>query len=350
MNYERGESKLAKAVKDEDLIKKLEKEEEEYKPRKRINLRQLAKMLLELQPKIGFKVSSRGWCYQLEGFGMITKGEFDRIQRAINICRKRGYIPIDFVLVDETRVFDGVETPEEKSPSEMLKSYIRAVMQAEEYYTPDWWEGEEYYIQMMVEKIDLRTLFTPVCKMFHIPIATARGWSDINQRARMAWRFRDAEKLGLKPVLMYCGDHDPWGLEISDKLKKNLWDIYRGTGWNPHRLIVDRFGLNYDFIMENDLTWIENLESSSGKPPDMYNPIVIRYVRKYGIKKVEANALVVRPEQGRELCRKAVEKYLGEDAVDRFIAKKDEIREKFDELREETGVQEALEKALDTLE
>ncbi len=38
------------------------------------------------------------------------------------------------------------------------------------------------------------------------------------------------------------------------------------------------------------------------------------YIREYGVRKVEANVLVVRPEAGRELCRQTILQYLSADA------------------------------------
>lgn len=40
-------------------------------------LREFAAELERISDTIGFKISARGWCYQLEGFGLITKAEFD---------------------------------------------------------------------------------------------------------------------------------------------------------------------------------------------------------------------------------------------------------------------------------
>jgi hypothetical protein len=123
---------------------------------------------------------------------------------------------------------------------------------------------------MVVEKIDLKTLFGPICDVYHIPIATSKGWSSVSQRAEYARRFKEAEDDGLKCVLLYCGDHDPDGLRISDFLRGNLEQLRYirwgdGTdGYDPSNLIIDRFGLNYDFIEANNLTWIENLITGSG--------------------------------------------------------------------------------------
>ena len=315
-------------------------------------LRQFADQLTEIDKKTGFKVSSRGWCYQLEGYGVITKGEFSRVNNLINECRKNGMLPIDFVAEESARKFEEVTKPSwhDETPEEALKSWIQATINAGDQYTPDYWDGEEYYIQMLVEKVDLVTLFKPVCKEFNIPIATSKGWSSILQRAEMAKRFKEMEENGNIPVLLYAGDHDPFGLAISDYLLKNLWDVCRGTGWDPTNLIIDRFGINYEFIIENDLTWIDNLETGSGKMPNIGNPIVSRYIESYGERKVEANAIVTNPKAGRDLCRNAIIKYLGEGVGDRFIRKKDDVISTFEDIQERTGILRPLYEAYKALD
>lgn len=310
-----------------------------------------AQQLMKIDEETGFKVSSRGWCYQLEGYGVITKGQFNRVNNLINECRKDGLLPIDFVAEESARKFTGVTNPSwlQETPEEALKSWIQATIDASEHYIPDYWDGEQYYIQMLVEKVDLVTLFKPVCKEYHIPIATSKGWSSILQRAEMANRFKKMEENGNIPVLLYAGDHDPFGLAISDFLKKNLWDICKGTRWAPKNLIIDRFGINYKFIMKNNLTWIDNLETGSGKGPDLLNPIVKNYVGQFGERKVEANAIVTNPAAGRDLCRNAILKYLGADVINRFADKKDEVTAEFERIQEETGILEPLNEAYEAL-
>jgi len=322
--------------------------------RKQLKLRlsepTLAKKLIEIQQQIDFKLSARGWCYMLEGLGVINKGQFDQVESAINKCRKDALLPIDFVVEDEGRSFSNVEIPEDDSPIVYLGKQLKQAMAAEESYTPDWWDGEKYYIQMLVEKIDLKTLFQPICKEYHIPIATSKGWSSILQRAKMADRFRKAEERGLRTILLYCGDHDPWGLEISKRLLENLEEIQNGTRWNPRNLIIDRFGLNLDLIEKLHLTWIDNLISSSGQEPDHNNPIVRRYIDKFGERKCEANALVVRPKEAEELCRNVIEKYLGPDSLERFEAKREKVRETLREFKDRTGLTETIKEVIGSIE
>ena len=77
-------------------------------------------------------------------------------------------------------------------------------------------------------------------------------------------RFAHWESRGKKCVLLHCGDHDPGGLHISEFLHSNFADLGRAVRWWPNNLVIDRFGLNADFIRRHRLTWIDNLITGSG--------------------------------------------------------------------------------------
>lgn len=288
--------------------------------------------LKQIESTLTFKVSSRGWCYLLENQNLINKSEFAWAECKINECRKKGILPIYFVAEDEARLFDNLESDYYSTPSEFLASRLDHLRHCEQYYGGiSFWESQSYYIQLVVEKIDLRTLFQNVTAKYHIPIANARGWSDISMRARMADRFKYWERKDKCPVLLYCGDHDPAGLKISDALRKNLEDIEGGTYWSPENLIIDRFGLNYDFIIKANLTWIDNLLSAKGKLPNYKNSYIQWYIANFGERKLEANALVVRPDLAEQLIEDAIQKYLGSNP---FSSYNDAIKEGQDEVVE----------------
>lgn len=302
-----------------------------------------------IQNQIDFKVSSRGWCYLLEQAGDITKDEFDKVEKWINRCRSCGILPIDFVAEEAARQFSGVENPSDLTPVEDLGLWLDALEDGPNRYDVDWWSDEEFYVQMLVEKVDLVTLFEPVCRRFHIPIGNARGWSSMLQRASYARRFELAEHRGLKCVLLYCGDHDPDGLRIGDFLRKNLDDL-RDVQWSdglhgfdPVDLIIDRFGLQFDFIEQNRFSWIDNLITGSGK--NLASPThknhgmfyVQHYLKKVGERKCEANVLVTQPAVARELCRSAITGYLGEDAERRFADRRREVLNYVDDFGKASG-------------
>lgn len=326
------------------------------------NLRIFADQLMELSDQIGFKVSARGWCYQLESARMINKDQFDRVENIINKCRKKGILPIDFVAEEEGRQFSGIEEPEDRTPLEYLRDYLEYPLRCDRWYTPDWWEGEEYYIQMLVEKIDLKTLFTPVCEKYHIPIATSKGWSSMLQRAAYARRFKEAEDRGMKCVLLYCGDHDPDGLRISDFMKSNLVDIKDvvwengENGYDPSGLIIQRFGLDADFIKRHKLTWIDNLITGSGKNlaspshKNFHMDYVQEYISTFGARKCEANAIVPMPAEARKLVEDAILSFLGDDAIDRFNKKREQITAEMDRIRKKVKLKQTIEKAIELIE
>ncbi len=282
----------------------------------------------QIESGLDFKVSSRGWCYILEEHGL-RKGDFDAAQRLINDCRKSGDLPIDICALDEGRAtaclvkINGT-TPEEEA--EDWADYVRN--DAYLSYRPiAFWEELDVYLEMTVEKIDLVGLFEPVCSEFHVPLTNVSGWNDINRRAEIMRRFAYWEMRDKRCVLLHCGDHDPGGLHISDFLRSNFADLTGAVGWLPDDLKIDRFGLNADFIRKHRLTWIDNLETGSGKRlddprhNDHYKSYVQSYLEEFGARKVEANALVVRADAGRALCRRAILKYVPESAVARYERK-----------------------------
>ncbi len=340
------------------------------------NIHKFVQFMEALDKQIGFKVSSRGWAYIMEQKGFVTKGQFDKVENLINRCRKKGHLPVDFTAEEAARDFKEVHKPTTESAKDYVKAYVEMLDECEEWYEPYWWKNETYYIQMVVEKIDLVTLFQPICKKYHIPIANAKGWSSILQRAEYARRFKRAEEAGLECVLLYCGDHDPDGLRISETLRKNIADVSRirwrngEIGYDPTDLEIERFGLNYDFIVSNNLIWIDNLETGSegqlakmengkivrgttkqGRPhPNWDLPYLQDYLKKVGVRKCEANSLVTAPEEGRQLCEDTILSYLGLDAEDRFKKVKAEVVKMVKDLKDKLDIDALTQDMLDAFE
>ena len=71
--------------------------------------------LKEINETIPFKVSSRGWCYLLEEYGLM-KGDFDSAEKLINDGRKNGGLPIDFTALDSSRAFSCIEFVDDSTP------------------------------------------------------------------------------------------------------------------------------------------------------------------------------------------------------------------------------------------
>lgn len=292
-------------------------------------------LIKQIASTLDFKVGSRGFCYLLEPHGL-RKGDFDKAQLAITHCRKSGDLPLDICAEDESRSTIGVEdldNPDVKAEAQRKIDYLRN--HAHEYYTPiSFWNDLDTYVEVAVEKLDLRSLFEQMCTEFCVPVTNFKGWSDLHSRAAMMQRFRDHEAAGRKCVFLVCGDHDPGGLQITGFLPKNLADLSGAVGWSPDNLLITRFGLNADFIDEHNLTWIDNLITS--KDNDLADPrnkehhavYVQDYIRRFGVGKCEANALVVAPEIGRRLCRDAILEHVPADAPRNYQRRLERERKK----------------------
>jgi hypothetical protein len=193
-------------------------------------------------------------------------------------------------------------------------------------------DDSDYYCEMWVEKIDLKSLFSGICKRYTMPLINIRGRTCLNSRAGTMKRFLERESEGKTCVLLYCGDHDPSGHDISGSVISDIESLSGATGFSPDNLVVDRFGLNFDFIEAERLSWSENLVTSSGedlanrKHPDHFKPYVQDYLARFGARKVEANALVVRPEAGRRLCLEAVCRYVPDTVLADFETRRGEAQ------------------------
>lgn len=283
-------------------------------------------LVLKIRSTMDFAVGSRGWCYLLEQYGL-GKGDFDAAEKLITDCRKTGDLPLNICAEDNSRetvgLQDALDDPDIEAEAAGWINYIRE--HAHQNYTPSgFWDDLDVYVEVGVEKLDLRNLFEPVCAEFFVGITNFKGWSDLNSRASVMKRFAEHEEAGRSCVLLLCGDHDPGGLKITDTMRKNFKDLERAVGWSPENLTITRFGLNADFIDYHGLTWIDNLETSSSQRlddphhPDHNKPYVQDYIRRYGARKCEANALVVVPEVGRELCRRAILDHVPAEAAEDY--------------------------------
>jgi len=298
------------------------------------NLKQYA------EENMSFKLSSRGWAYQLEGMNLIDKGDFDKIANKINELRKQGLLPWNFTAEDSGRVaeYAGYGDYESLEPAEFLKDELDNIKTIENRYNVSFWNTQEYYIEVWVEKVDLVSLFKGVCCKYYVPIANTKGWPSINMRGRIARRFDEKQREGKKVKLLYFGDFDPKGMQISNRLVKLFNDISASTGYIMGDDVVERFGLNYDIIQENNLTWIDNLKSGSGKKPDLEDKLYVDWISKYGKRKVEANAIIPKPELAKNIMENAIKRYLGDDPLQQYEQTKREKQDEVEQLKEKVNL------------
>lgn len=287
--------------------------------KKREFCREVKKIVLWMQSyvdRLGFAPVARSWLYAFESEAVITKGDFVWAGKWLADRRKEGLIPFELVAGDSTRELVGYDNfDNEATPREYINRQLKeSLKQAAMYWPASYWKTQTYFPILWTEKRDLIKLFEP-----ELPAAVRRfaskGQADVNSRVDLIKECKMAEDNGLQPVILYCGDHDPMGLQISNGIAENLKGIAdvmswsRSLKWMEDEGRIVRFGLNAEFIEDAGLLWIDGLETSSGddlaREGHKHHKFdyVQNYIEQFGERKVEANALIANPNAARELIK-----------------------------------------------
>lgn len=302
--------------------------------------REVEKIVLWMQnyvDQLGFAPVARSWLYAFESEAVITKGDFVWAGKWLADRRKEGLIPFELVADDTTRKLEGHDTYDgEGTPREYISRQLReALKQAAMYWPASYWKTQTYFPILWAEKQDLVKLFEP-----ELPAAVRRfaskGQPDVNSRVKLIKDFKWAEDNGLKPVILYCGDHDPMGLQISNNIAENLRELAGVLGWSESLEWMEsdgrivRFGLNAEFIENADLLWIDGLETSSGddlaRKGHKHHKFdyVQKYLEEFGERKVEANALIANPTAARALIREELWRWLSHAGAEQWKSENEE--------------------------
>lgn len=293
----------------------------------------------------GYRFGPRGWAYYAEGLGLITKGEFDRFEKLLTDMRKDGELDPDVIEPDASRMatevgdFDAAAvTPERMAQLAVDEISERLRDWSQGFHENGYWDGLDYYVEMIVEKKDLVQIFRSTADQYNVRITNGKGDTDIHTRLAMLKRFRDHSEAGRACVLLAIGDHDPKGLHIVDGLNRTIMSCgnLKGLDWNYPEFEVVNVGLTEAQIDALDLMKIDNLETGGGRDlsdprhPDHFKPYVQDYITQYGVWKCEANALVGKPPEARALLEEAINRFIPashpEDAEARNEAGREAVR------------------------
>ena len=95
---------------------------------------------------------------------------------------------------------------------------------------------------------------------------------------------------------------------------------------------------------------LKGIGLDDSRHPNHKMSYVQEYIKKFGARKCEANAIVVIPKIARTFVDNIIKKYLGKDAEERFLAKRQAIRNEVQKFRRKTGLDKSLNKALEMID
>lgn len=238
--------------------------------------------ILDEYEKQGFRLSLRQLYYQLVARDYIPNNvrSYKNLGSLVSNARQAGLVDWDMI---EDRNRETVTTAHWSSPGEIIGS-------AAYQFKIDKWETQPWHVEVMVEKDALSGVLYPVCSDLDIGITANKGYSSSSTMYEIGHRLRSAVRHKKHVCLIYLGDHDPSGIDMTRDVRERL-EMYSG-----HHFDLIRLALNMDQIEQ----W---------KPPE--NPAketdarFAGYVVKYGNSSWELDA--VEPAQLAALVRDSVE-------------------------------------------
>ena len=190
--------------------------------------------VLERYRAMGYTLTLRQVYYQLVARNIIPNSEksYDNLGALINKGRLMGLIDWSMI-VDRTRE---VHTPSHwQRPASILQTVVEA-------FRIDKWVDQPNHVRVMVEKQALEGILIPVCQDLDIQFSANRGYSSSSALWAMGRELRSLRHRGKAIHILYLGDHDPSGIDMTRDIEDRMDQFSRGP------VTVHRLALNMDQI------------------------------------------------------------------------------------------------------
>lgn len=229
------------------------------------------------------------------------------VENAAKHGRLRGQIDWEAI---EDRGRNIIELPTWEDPSDRIQSVTSN-------YHEDYWITQEYRPEVWIEKQALVSLLEEiVCDEYHAPLYTCRGYDSLSQIYQTGKRFAKYFEQGYTPLILYLGDHDPSGVDISESDIRKRVSLFAGQP-----VEIRRLALNFD--------------QTAGLPPNevkLADSKASKYIAQYGYECWELDALP--PEQLVDLVRQGLENLIHRAAWDAAVQREEVNRETLRQMAE----------------
>lgn len=263
-----------------------------------------ANEIIEEYMDAGYELTLRQLYYQFVARGLLpnTERSYKNLGVIINKGRLAGYIDW-MAIVDRTR---GVESNAHwETPEDIIQAAANA-------FALDKWDGQPFRPEVWVEKEALAGVVAKAANELDVPYLSCRGYTSQSEMWIAARRLRAWHREKARPVIIYLGDHDPSGIDMS----RDITDRQELFG-APVKFV--RLALNIDQVEEHN-------------PPP--NPTKITdsraggYIQRFGYESWELDALD--PKVLDQLIRDKVLEFRDEEKWNKRVELEQEHREFLD--------------------
>jgi hypothetical protein len=268
-----------------------------FEPQSRTMIETINEILDDYQ-RDGYDLSLRQLYYQLVSRNLVpnTERSYKNVGSLVSDGRLAGLI--DWAIIKD-RGREMVENPHWDDAGEFLRSVAPQ-------FKIDRWMHQTSYVEVMVEKQALEGVLIPVCRELDIPFTANKGYSSSSAMYEAGKRMREKMDGGKHVIVIYLGDHDPSGIDMSRDVEDRLRMFAETSEGDEYTIKVERAALNIDQIRKL-------------KPPE--NPAKITdsrakaYIREFGRSSWELDA--IEPKKLAALVRTSVMQYIDDEEFER---------------------------------
>ena len=205
--------------------------------RKSLDMIEEANKIISAYSAQGYNLTLRQLYYQFVSRNYFPNSEksYNRLGETISNARLAGLISWE-AIEDKTRnIRIG-------SHWDSAKDFLSDIKR---YFAVDMWENQENYVEVWVEKDALMGVIERPCREYDVPYMACRGYMSQSEEWAAANRFEDAINACRDVTLIYLGDHDPSGMDMTRDHVDRMEMFLNHTGIN---IDVRRIALNMDQI------------------------------------------------------------------------------------------------------
>ena len=249
----------------------------------------------------GYRLSVRQLYYQLVARAVIENSQrsYKCIVDLVSNARLAGLLDWNMI---EDRGRETITPPMWESPAQIVQA-------AAAQFAIDRWADQDNHIEVMVEKAALEGILIPVCREEGVRFTANRGYSSQSMMYEAGKRIKRMINAGKNVFVLYLGDHDPSGIDMTRDVFERLEMFSRNS------IKVERLALNWEQVEQ----W---------KPPE--NPAkstdsrYVQYVELYGESSWELDA--VDPTTLGGLVSEAIRKLRDDDLYNDAVEREQEMR------------------------
>lgn len=231
---------------------------------------EIANQIIEEYSAQGFDLTLRQLYYQFVSRDIIpnSQKEYKNLGSVINDARLAGLIDWD-AIIDRTRELR--KNSHWESPHEIVET-------AAQQFQVDKWVGQEYRVEVWIEKDALVGIIDGICRKLDVPYFSCRGYTSQSEMHEAAKRLeRWYENYDQKILIVHLGDHDPSGKDMSRDIQDRM------NLFNGHDMVqVERIALNMDQVRKYN---------PPPNPAKITDSRAHAYIQEYGNKSWELDAL-----------------------------------------------------------